>query len=117
MTGDLGGLFPHGRSTRGAGCWDDARRRHVEADLFRATADTLLVSNLDINNHQTWFNAGLMSIASVLGDRELVEKVLTMRGGYRDHQRAGVAEERKRLPFRKELPAERLAAGLGDDDA
>ena len=38
--------------------------------------------NQDINNHQTWYNAGLMAIGSVLGDAKLVDKVLHMRGGY-----------------------------------
>jgi hypothetical protein len=70
--------------TRTAAAWDEKARRHVETDFFRATADTLLFANLDINNHQTWYNAGLMALASVLGDAQLVDRVLTMRGGYRD---------------------------------
>ena len=60
--------------TRSANCWTDPQRRHVENDFFRNTADTLLYANQDINNHQTWYNAGLMCIASVLGDADLAEK-------------------------------------------
>jgi hypothetical protein len=70
--------------TRDAKVWSDEDRRHVEEDLFRATAKTLLEFNQGINNHQTWYNAGLMAIAAVLGDAELVERVLTMRGGFHD---------------------------------
>lgn len=70
--------------TRDAKVWTDDERRHVEDDLFRATATTLLAFNQGINNHQTWYNAGLMAIASVLADAELVERVLSMRGGFRD---------------------------------
>ena len=40
--------------------------------------------NWGVNNHQTWYNAGLMAIASVLGDEKLVNRVLTMRGGFHD---------------------------------
>lgn len=79
--------------TRGAGCWTDADRQHVEHDLFQATADTLLWWNQDINNHQTWYNAGLMAIASVLGDAALVRKVLDMRGGFHDQLRRSVGDD------------------------
>jgi len=68
--------------TRNSDEWSDDERRHVEQDFFRATADSLLLANQGINNHQTWYNAGLISIASVLGDAALVEKVLHMHGGY-----------------------------------
>lgn len=81
------GILPLAKAydlTRAAAAWDEAARQHVEADFFRATADTLLYANLDVNNHQTWYNAGLMAIASVLRDPRLVDRVLTMRGGYRD---------------------------------
>lgn len=70
--------------TRTSTVWTDAERTHVENDFFRATAKTLLTFNHGINNHQSWYNAGLMAIASVLADAELVEKVLTMRGGFHD---------------------------------
>ncbi len=76
--------------SRTASCWTDPQRQHVEKDLFRAVADTLLYVNLDINNHQTWFDAGLISIASVLGDADLVNKVLTMRGGYYDQLKRSI---------------------------
>lgn len=79
--------------TRTSAAWDDAQRKHVEQDFFRATADTLLWSNLDINNHQTWYNAGLMAIASVLADGKLVDRVLTMRGGFRDQLRRSVGSD------------------------
>lgn len=71
-------------SVRDLDVWTDAQRKHVEDDFFRATADTLLRFNQGINNHQTWYNAGLMHIAAVLDDRELAEKVLSMKGGFYD---------------------------------
>lgn len=67
--------------TRTSSVWTDEQRNHVEKDLFRAVADTLLFANRGINNHQTWYNAGLMCIGSVLGDKDLVKKIITMRGG------------------------------------
>ncbi|MCE9604410.1 MAG: heparinase II/III family protein [Planctomycetia bacterium] len=70
--------------TREAKAWQAADAAHVEKDFFRATADTLLWFNQGINNHQTWYDAGLMAIASVLADAELVEKTLTMHGGFYD---------------------------------
>jgi hypothetical protein len=70
--------------TRAAKCWTPAEAKHVEEDFFRATAETLLWFNQGINNHQTWYDAGLMAIASVLADAALVDKVLTMRGGFHD---------------------------------
>ena len=68
--------------TRNSKIWTDADKKHVEEDFFRLTAQTLLVFNQGINNHQTWYNAGLMAIGSVLADAELVNRVLTMDGGY-----------------------------------
>lgn len=79
--------------TRSATVWDERQSKHVEEDFFRATASTLLWSNLDINNHQTWYNAGLMAIGSVLGDEKLVNQVLAMRGGYRDQLRRSVGRD------------------------
>lgn len=67
--------------------WTDEQRQRVEDDFFRATAKSLLRFNQGINNHQTWYNAGLMAIANVLGDEQMVRKVITMRGGF-DHQLA-----------------------------
>lgn len=69
--------------TRTDPAWTDAERKHAEDDFFRPTAETLLRFNQDINNHQTWYNAGLVSIASVLGDAALVDRVMTMKGGVR----------------------------------
>jgi len=68
--------------TRTAPVWSDQERAHVEKDFFRATADCLLWFNQGINNHQTWYNAGLMHIANVLADAKLVDKILTMKGGF-----------------------------------
>lgn len=79
--------------TRGAACWSDEERRAVEEKLFRATADTLLVFNQGINNHQTWYNAGLMVIASVLGDEALVRRTLTMRGGFFDQLQRSLGDD------------------------
>jgi hypothetical protein len=79
--------------TRPAPVWNDKDRQHVEKNFFRLTAETLLYANQDINNHQTWYNAGLIAIASVLGDKELVEKVLTMRGGFHDQLKRSVGSD------------------------
>jgi hypothetical protein len=70
--------------TRTAKCWQAGEAQHVEDDFFRLTAETLLWFNQGINNHQSWYDAGLMAIGSVLADAALVEKVVTMRGGFRD---------------------------------
>lgn len=70
--------------TCGAKCWQAGEAKRVEDDFFRATAETLLWFNQGINNHQSWYDAGLMAIGSVLGDAAMVEKVITMRGGFRD---------------------------------
>lgn len=79
--------------TRSAAVWNDKDREHVEKNFFRLTADTLLYANRDINNHQTWYNAGLMAIASVLGDKALVNKVLTMRGGFHDQLKRSLGDD------------------------
>lgn len=79
--------------TRTSAVWSDGQRKHVEDDFFRATAQTLLYGNQGINNHQTWYNAGLIAIASVLGDRELVNKVLTMKGGFHDQLARSVGKD------------------------
>jgi hypothetical protein len=79
--------------TRTSTVWSGSQKKHVEDDFFRATSHTLLYANQDINNHQTWYNAGLMAIASVLGDKDLVRKVLTMRGGYRDQLARSIGKD------------------------
>jgi len=79
--------------TRSASVWNDRQRQHVEKQFFRLTAETLLYANRDINNHQTWYNAGLMAIGSVLADKELIDKVLTMRGGFHDQLRRSVGSD------------------------
>jgi hypothetical protein len=79
--------------TRSAPVWNEKDRQHVEKNFFRPTADTLLYANRDINNHQTWYNAGLISIASVLGDQELLDKVLKMRGGFHDQLNRSVGSD------------------------
>ncbi len=79
--------------SRRSDVWKDGDRKHVEEDFFRATATTLLRFNQDINNHQTWYNAGLMAIASVLADETLVDKVLTMRGGFRDQLQRSLGDD------------------------
>jgi len=70
--------------TRTSSVYSDEDRTRIENDFFRATAKTLLRFSQDISNHQTWYDAGLMCIASVLADEALVQKVLTMRGGFFD---------------------------------
>ena len=79
--------------TRRSSVWKDNGRQHVETDFFRATATTLLTFNQGINNHQTWYNAGLMAIASVLSDEELVQQVLTMRGGFHDQLQRSLGDD------------------------
>jgi hypothetical protein len=66
--------------TNQAGSWSDAERKHVEVDFFRATADSLLRFTQP-HNHQTWYNAGLVAIASALGDGDLLMKIITMNRG------------------------------------
>ena len=70
--------------TRTARVWTEPDRRHAEDDFFRPTSDTLLRFNQGINNHQTWYNAGLICIASVLADSNMVARVLHMQGGFYD---------------------------------
>lgn len=79
--------------TRRSAVWKPDDRTHVEDDFFRATAETLLRFNQGINNHQTWYNAGLMAIASVLADEKIVRKVLEMRGGFRDQLRRSLGDD------------------------
>jgi hypothetical protein len=70
--------------TRTSALWSDDDRALVERDLFRTVATVLQYWNYGTINHQTWYNAGLLSIANVTADRDLAEKVITMPGGYRD---------------------------------
>lgn len=79
--------------TRTSPAWSAEERRKVEEDFFRPTARSLLRYNQGINNHQTWYNAGLISIASVLGDADLVQKVLAMRGGFLDQLERSVGSD------------------------
>jgi len=79
--------------SRNTKVWSDEDRALVEKNLFGLTAATLLEFNQDINNHQTWYNAGLMAIASVLGDADLVNKVLSMKGGYYDQLNRSVGAD------------------------
>lgn len=86
-------LAPAYDLVRNSPVWSDAERQQVELDFFRATADSLLVFNLGISNHQTWLNAGLMHIASVLGDAALIQQVLTMTGGVKDQLHRSVGDD------------------------
>jgi len=79
--------------TRTAPVWSDEERQRVEERFFRLTSQTLLRFNQDINNHQTWYNAGLLCIASVLGDRELFDRVLHMRGGFYDQMERSIGAD------------------------
>ncbi len=79
--------------TRTSKSWTPAEKKQVETDLFGLTAQTLLQFNQDINNHQTWYNAGLMAIASVTGDAALVKRVLAMPGGFRDQLKRSVGRD------------------------
>ena len=79
--------------TRDARAWSAADRDLVERNLFGLTAETLLAFNQDTINHQTWYNAGLLAIASVRADAALVQKVLTMRGGYYDQLQRSLGDD------------------------
>lgn len=79
--------------TRQSEVWSDDEREAVEEKFFRATADTLLVFNQGINNHQTWYNAGLMAIASTLGDAALMQRMLTMQGGFYDQLQRSIGDD------------------------
>jgi hypothetical protein len=79
--------------TRTAPTWSEDEKKLVEKDLFGIVKDTLLLFNQGINNHQTWYNAGLMAIASVLADKDLVQKVLTMKGGFRDQLKRSITAD------------------------
>ncbi len=79
--------------TRLASIWTASDRELVERDLFGLTAETLLAFNQDTINHQTWYNAGLLAIASVRADAALVQKVLTMRGGYYDQLQRSLGDD------------------------
>jgi hypothetical protein len=69
--------------TRDSSVWSDAERAHVEKDFFRATAESLLRFTQP-HNHQTWYNAGLVAIASALADEELLMRVINMNRGVLD---------------------------------
>jgi hypothetical protein len=70
-------------ATRDSSVWTDAERAHVEKDFFRATAESLLKFTQP-HNHQTWYNAGLVAIASALADEELLLRVINMNRGVLD---------------------------------
>jgi hypothetical protein len=69
--------------SRSAAPWPAAEARHVEEDFFRATAASLSRFTQP-HNHQTWYNAGLVAIASALGDTNLLLRVVTMPRGILD---------------------------------
>ncbi len=79
--------------TYNSSAWSKDEKTLVEKDLFGLTSATLLRYNQDINNHQTWYNAGLMAIASVTGNADLVEKVLSMRGGFYDQLKRSIGSD------------------------
>ena len=79
--------------TRASDAWSGADRLHVEERFFRATAESLLRFNLGLSNHQTWYNAGLLAVASVLSDAPLVRKVLSMKGGVEDQLLRAVGDD------------------------
>jgi oligo-alginate lyase len=79
--------------TRSSGVWSAADRLLVEDQFFRATAASLLRFNQGLSNHQTWYNAGLLAIASVLADGDLVRKALSMKGGVEDQLLRAVGDD------------------------
>lgn len=79
--------------TRSSPAWSADEKKTVEDEFFRPTAESLLTFNQDINNHQTWYNAGIIACASVLGDADMVRKVLNMRGGYRDQLKRSIGAD------------------------
>lgn len=79
--------------TRDGAVWTDDDRRHVEQDLFRAIAATLSWWNSGRNNHQTWYNAGLIAVGSVLADRDLVAKAIDGRFGFHEQLERSVGDD------------------------
>ncbi len=79
--------------TRQSSVFSEEDRRMIEENLFRGTARTLLWFNQGTSNHQTWYNAGLLAVASVLEDAELARKVITMRGGFHDQLERSVGSD------------------------
>ncbi len=67
--------------TRNSKVWTQEDIKLVESKFFRPTADTLLYTTF-AHNHQTWLNAGVMCISSVLGDAQLVNRILHMKRGF-----------------------------------
>jgi hypothetical protein len=67
--------------TRNSKAWTQEDIKLVESKFFGPTANTLLYTTF-AHNHQTWLNAGLICIASVLGDAELVNRILHMKRGF-----------------------------------
>jgi hypothetical protein len=78
--------------TYNSSVWTDEQKKHVDKDLFRQVAETLLDFNQGINNHQAWYNGGLMCIANALGDKDLMNKILTMRGGFYDQVKRSMGD-------------------------
>jgi len=79
--------------TRNSPVWSDADRKHVEQDLFREIARTISWWNQGKNNHQTWYNAGLVCIGSVLADSAIIDKALNGSGGYYDQLKRSVGDD------------------------
>jgi oligo-alginate lyase len=60
--------------------WQPEVRKKVEEEFFQGTAKSLSWFTQP-HNHQTWYNAGLVAIACVLGDAKMLHKTLTMDRG------------------------------------
>ncbi|MCX5659491.1 MAG: heparinase II/III family protein [Planctomycetota bacterium] len=79
--------------TRMSPAWKETEKKHVEADFFRATADTLRVFPMDIQNRQAWYNAALVHIGSVLEDPAMVVHAIEGPGGFKDQLARGVGDD------------------------
>lgn len=61
--------------TRNSPAWTNDEHRRVQ-EFFRATAESVGKFTRR-SNHQTWYNAGLIAIASTLADTNLLERTMT----------------------------------------
>ena len=90
------GIIPLAKAydlTRASSAWSEVERLQVENDFFRLTAATLLAYPMALENRQAWYNAALMSIASVLSDATLVDKALNGTSGFLAHLQRGVGDD------------------------
>lgn len=79
--------------TRTSAAWTEEQRKHVEKDFFLATADTLRVFPMGIQNRQAWYDAALVHIGSVLGDAAMVTDAIDGPAGFKNLLARGVGDD------------------------